>query len=103
MHRLPVRDELLDTLGSVIALRTVSEEEWEDLDLGAEAGPLKRGRRLCHVGDVHLPRLQYQDTSDINREGITIILIEPLLLNHGALGENEVDYTPRFSLPVQLE
>ncbi len=129
VHRLPVRDELLDSLGTKVNLRTLVMDDWHgfekdcalfatsaqavfpvlappgadgargDMDHNTDAQfpPLKRGRMLCHAGEVVLPPLELQDTSDINKEGLTIILVEPQIF-HQQLSKNNVDFIPRFAL-----
>lgn len=109
VHRLPVRDELLDTLGTAVSLRTLQHDEWEGFDTEAEfftqqeqndtsssaLPPMKKNKLLCHDGEVLLPALDLQDTSDINKEGLTIILIEPQIFQH-QIATNVVDFVPSF-------
>jgi hypothetical protein len=123
--RLPVRDELLDTLGTSVALRTLdtiddSDNEFEDQlnqfqagsnttdaksdmhqttknSSGSSTSSKKRSRLLCHDGVVDLPPLVYNDTSDINREGLTIILVEPQVFAP-PLSSRSMQIIPKFAI-----
>jgi len=115
VHRLPVRDELLDTLGTTVPLRALHVEEWfgfnteseffkqQDKDGTidsknvSELPPMKKSKLLCHDGEVVLPPLDLQDTSDINKEGLTIILIEPQIFQPH-ISTNVVDFVPSFAV-----
>ena len=57
----------------------------------------KRGRILCHDGPVDLPPLVFEDTTEINKEGQTIIVVEPQIFTSpftGGVG----DIVPNFAI-----
>ncbi len=116
--RLPIRDELLDTLGTKVALRVIEkgddsdDEHFEKSILELKSKPVnkrvnitsksdryskKKSRKLCHDGLVDLPKLSWTDTSHINTDGLTIMLVEPRVFRVPM--DNSMEIIPTFVFP----
>jgi hypothetical protein len=103
-QRLPVRDELLDTLGCKVDLKILETCDIDDdiftnyskNDDDDDEDDVKSGDRVCHDGPVVLPKLNFMNTTEINKDGLTIILIEPKIFHNNNVKDSGVEFVPSF-------